>query len=107
MEETENTPIGLRKVLREVKRGYLVEKGVCRLVDINDKLHNDLKFQSVKEQLTKNNINYRCFNDFSSFAKNEVYCAPLIICNYNERHMLGKYLDKVQSRAKVIIYCNK
>jgi hypothetical protein len=94
-------------VLREVKRGYLVEKGVCRLVDIIDKLHDDLKFQSVKEQLAKNNINYRCFNDFVSFEKNEVYCAPLIICNYHERHILGKYLDKVQSRAKVIIYCNK
>ena len=107
VEGSENTALGLRKTLREVKRGYLVEKGVCKMVDIIDEFHGDLKFEDIKDKLEKNNILYRCFKDFSSFEKNEVYCAPLIICNFNERHALAKYLDRVQSRAKVIIYCNK
>ena len=94
-------------MLREIKRGYLVEKGVCKMVDIIDKFHGDLKFEDIKEKLSKSSIQYRCFDDFSSFEKNEIYCAPVIICNYNERLTLAKYLDKVQSKAKVIIYCNK
>ena len=53
------------------------------MVDIIDQFHGDLKFQDIKEKLSTNNINYRCFDDFAAFEKNEVYCAPLIICNFN------------------------
>ena len=77
------------------------------MIDIIDKFHGDLKFEDIKDKLSSNNINYRCFDDFAAFERNEVFCAPLIICNFNERHILAKYLDKVESRAKVIIYCNK
>lgn len=77
------------------------------MVDIIDKFHDDLKFEDIKEKLQKSNINYRCFDDFATYEKNDLYCAPLIICNYDERYTLSRYLEKVQSRAKVVIYCNK
>jgi hypothetical protein len=41
---TECSAVGLRRVLREVKRGYLVERGPSRAVDIIDKYHSSAKF---------------------------------------------------------------
>jgi hypothetical protein len=42
--ETESSARGLRHILRESKRGYLVERGLPRAVDIIDRCHEGPKY---------------------------------------------------------------
>lgn len=52
VEITKNTPnsvIGLRKILKELKKGYKTEKSLTRSIDIIDKHFYDTKFDSIKK----------------------------------------------------------
>ena len=45
--------------------------------------------------------------NLSSYIKSKKFISPFIICNYEERVLLLKYLKQLQCKAKVIIFCNK
>lgn len=50
-EGTEPNPKGLFKIIRNIKKGYPVIKGITGSVDIIDKHYNDIKFEEIKKEL--------------------------------------------------------
>jgi hypothetical protein len=42
-----------------------------------------------------------------SYCKSLTFIAPVIICNFDDRFLLHRFLGEVQIRAKVVIFCNR
>jgi len=48
---TPNSVKGLRKIIKELKKGYRAAKGLTRTIDIIDKHFDNVKFDSIKQEL--------------------------------------------------------
>jgi len=57
--------------------------------------------------LEKHSIKCYGFADLSAYIKQKTVVSHFIICNYEERSLLARYLKESKSKAKVIIFCNK
>lgn len=44
---------GMRRVIRELRRGYLMKVGLAKCVDIIDRYHEDVKFNEIKQELKR------------------------------------------------------
>jgi hypothetical protein len=93
--------------LKEIKRGYLVARGPAQVVDIIDKYHSSTKFAYIKKELANNGIAFKCYSNVQSYCKTLTFIAPVVICNFDDRLLLHKFLGEARSHAKVIIFCNK
>ena len=76
-------------------------------IDIIDKHYDNVKFEEIKKELEKNEIACFGYLNLSAYIKQKKFISSFIICNYEERILLMKYLKQLKSNAKVIIFCNK
>ena len=104
---SEPTLKNLHKIIRTLKKGYRIEKTVTHSIDIIDKHYDNIKFEQIKKELEINNIACHGFINLSSYIKTKKFISPFIICNFEERMLLIKYMKQLQCRTKVIIFCNK
>lgn len=65
-----------------MKKGYKALKGKSRSVDIIDKHFDNVKFDEIKKELEKNNINCYGYVNLNNYIKQKRFVSPFIICNY-------------------------
>jgi hypothetical protein len=76
-------------------------------VDIIDKYHSSTKFSEIKKKLTTNGIAFKCYPNISAYCKTLPFIAPVVICNFDDRLLLHRFLGEAKSHAKVVIFCNQ
>lgn len=106
-EGTEPTPIALRRIILELRRGYRLKMGVTPTVDIIDRNHSQTKFTEIKEDLTKNDIEYHCYENVKEYHSKCKFMSPFVICSHAERLGLTSYIKDIQAKSKVILYGSK
>ena len=105
--DTEPNRIGMRKIIKDCKNGYKAEKAITYSIDIIDKHYDNVKFEQIKQELEKYNINCYGYSNLCNYIKNRKFISSFIICNFEERILLARYLKQIDSSAEVIIFCNK
>lgn len=43
----------------------------------------------------------------SEYIKGKKFISPFIICNFEEKGLLTKYMKQLQCKSKIIVFCNK
>jgi hypothetical protein len=84
-----------------------VERTSSRVVDIIDKYHSSSKFEEIKKELEGNGISFKCYPSITAYCKTLTFIAPVIICNFDDRLLLHRFLTEAQIRAKVVVFCNR
>ncbi len=54
-----------------------------------------------------NEINFFGYENLTEYIKYKKFISPFIICNFEEKGLLVRYLKQLQVKAKIIIFCNK
>ena len=52
-------------------------------------------------------INYYGYENLTEYIKNKKFVSPYIICNFEEKVLLVRYLKQLRVKSKIIIFCNK
>ena len=92
---TEGTIKGLNKIIRNIKKGYIIKKGITSSIDIIDKHYNSTKFEQIKKELESNSIKCFGYSSISEYIKNKKFISSFIICNYEEKNLVVKYMKQL------------
>lgn len=83
--DMEASPLEMRKLLKDFKKGYKAEKGITNSIDIIDKHYDSVKFEQIKQELENNNITSYGYSNLKTFMSTRKFVSPFIICNFEEK----------------------
>jgi len=70
------------KIMRSIRKGYPITKGITNSVDIIDKHFNNAKFEEIKKELDLNGIGCFGFSNIAEYIKQKKIVSSFVICNY-------------------------